>query len=137
MNFTFKQTIEMQIEIGEQVIKPIIRTLSSEALVIIKSYSSSKGSPRSWARDGLEITHVHELMSYVNESEEVEVDSILIISFEDGSKDFFCSTIDVQYNWSSIVDQQVLHTDTIKKSAYQEITDVKLVNVFMSICNDL
>jgi hypothetical protein len=135
MNFTFKQTIEMQIEIDDQVINPIIRTLSSEAHEIIKSYSSSKGSPRSWARDGLEITHVHELMSYVNESE--EADSVLIISFEDGSKDFFCSTIDFQYNWSSIVDQQVLQTDTIKKSAYQEITDVKLVNVFMGICNDL
>ena len=125
----------MQIEIDNQVIKPIISTLSSEAHKIINSYASN-GSPRSWARDGLEITHVHELMSYVNEPE-VEVDSILIISFEDGSKDFFCSTIDVQYNWSSIVDQQVLYTDTIKKSAYQEITDVKLVNVFMGICNDL
>jgi len=132
----FKQTIEMQIEIDDQVIKPIISTLSSEAHDIIKSYGSD-GSPRSWARDGLEITHVHELMSYVNESEEVEVDSVLIISFEDGSKDFFCSTIDAEYNWSSIVDQQVLQTDRIKKSPYQEITDLKLVNVFMGICNDL
>ena len=126
----------MQIEIDDQVIKPIISTLSSEAHEIINSYGSNE-SPRSWARDGLEITHVHELMSYVNEFEEIEVDSVLIISFEDGSKDFFYSTIDVQYNWSSIVDQQVLQTDTIKKSAYQEITDVKLVNVFMGICNDL
>jgi len=132
----FKQTIEMQIEIDDQVIKPIISTLSSEAYDIIKSYGSD-GSPRSWARDGLEITHVHELMSYVNESEEIEVDSVLIISFEDGSKDFFCSTIDAEYNWSSIVDKQVLQTDRIKKSPYQEITDLKLVNVFMGICNDL
>ncbi len=129
----FTQTTEMYVEINGKVVKPLLLRLSSQAQEIVKSYGS-KNSPRSWVRDGLEITQVHEVTSYSDDA--AEADSILVITFDDGSNDFFTSENDADYAWSSITNNQIIHPDFIKRQVYQEVTDFNLIKEFITIYNN-
>ena len=132
---SFKQTTEMYVEVNDQVINPCVRALSSEAHHIIKSCGAT-GSPRSWARDGLQITHVHEVTSFSKDDEGMEADSILVVTFEDGSSDFFCAENDTGYNWTGIGHGQVVEPDSIKKKPYQEVADFTIIEEFTTIYNE-
>jgi hypothetical protein len=103
---------EMVIEQSDgHTLCPIIDGLSSDALSIIESY---KTSGRSWAREDMKITKVHELLALTYNP--VKAKSVLVVSFENGEQDFFVSVNEIKsnYDW-------VIINDEISKQPYQEI----------------
>jgi len=90
---------------------PVVDGLSTEALAIIDTYTTGG---RSWAREGVKITYVHELLAFSYNPAKAK--SVLVVSFENGEHDFFASVNEIKehYDW-------VIINDEISKQPYQEI----------------